>query len=240
MLKAFQQFYKAEELIKSKGSNEPYEEAQIYLDLSECCFAMSNYKQSISYAQKALAVLKSLETEDHSRFAHYSIEALSYLGRAALINKNASLAESAFSEMYTIANYRRLPEHAPFFAEEPEKHAASFSYAGSYFMSRDRFDLAETFFHYAIQGWQLTGNPVNESITWNKLGLVFMRTSKYKDAVEAYKKAESILLSTGSPQTSKLGKILFNEADAQRAVGDLVAARDARKQARVYWFNSNR
>ena len=238
LVKAFQQFYKAQELLVSKHINDPNESAKVYLALTECSFAMGNYPQCISYAQKTLSTLKPLEISDYTQFAHGSIEALQYLGRAAILNKNPTLANFAFSEMYTIGSYKHLPTDAPFFAVESEIHAEGFSYAGSYFLSMGKFDLAETLLRYAIEGWHFSHNAINEAVTWNQLGLVFMKTNKYKEAIDAYKKAESILLSIGGPQASKLGKVLFNEADAQQAAGDTSGAQEARKQARVYWFKS--
>lgn len=238
LVKAFQQFYKAEELLNSNKVDDLSEAAKIYLALAECSFAMGNYPQSISYAQKTLKTLMPLEASDYTKYAHSAVEALQYLGRAAMLNKNLPLAKAAFLEMYKVATHRRLPTDAPYFAEEAEVHAQSFSYAGSYFLERGNLEFAETFLRYAIQGWNFSHNSTNEAIAWNNLGLVLMKANKYKQAIEAYKKAESILLSIGGPQASKLGKVLFNEADAQQASGDTFEAQETRKQARVYWFKS--
>ncbi len=238
LVKAFQQFYKAQELLVSKGIDDPDEAAKVYLALTECSFAMGNYPQCIKYAQKTLSVLKPPKVGDYLQYGHDSTEALGYLGRAAILNKNSSLANSAFSDMYTIGNYKHAPTDAPFFAVEPEVHAENFSYAGSYFLAVGKFDQAETFLRYAINGWHFSHNPVNEAITWNKLGLAFMKSNKYKEAIDAYKKAESLLLAVGSSQAGKLGKVLFNEADAQQAAGDPAGAQEARRQARVYLFKS--
>ncbi len=199
---------------------------------------MGNYPQCISYAQKTLKTLKPLETSDYAKYAHSAVEALQYLGRAAMFNKNPPLAQAAFLEMYKVANHKHLPTDAPYFAEEAEVHAQSFSYAGSYFLERGKLDIAETFLRYAIQGWNFSHNFTNEATAWNNLGLVLMKANKYSEAIEAYKKAESILLSIGGPQAGKLGKVLFNEADVQQAKGDIIDAQETRKQARVYWFKS--
>lgn len=195
-LKAFQQFYKAQQLLTSNKSNDPNEEIKIYLALAECSLVMSSYPQCIDYAQKALEVINKLkDTIDYRTFASNSIDTLELLGRAAIAKNDSKTAEAAFLKMYDIARDQ------DFFAVEPERHATSFSYAANYFFEASRLDFAEIFLKYAIKGWHINNNQTNEAVSWNQLGLVMMSEKKYKEAVTAFENAETTMMKSSKPSS---------------------------------------